>query len=61
MDNQHHQAPAKEVRRIDRILSQWTAGEIARMHCTEARAITKLREIRAALVSTLADAELEAR
>ena len=52
---------AIELRRIGRILRQWTDGEIARMHGTEARGITRLREIRAALVRTLADAELEAR
>jgi len=53
--------PTRELRRIDRILSQWTDGELAHLHGTEARGITRLREIRAALVPTLADAQLETR
>ena len=56
--------PAKELRRIDRILSQWTDSEIASTHGAEARGIARLREIREALgrlvgKSTDAGAELD--
>ena len=44
--------PAKESRRIDHILSQWTDSEIARMHGAEARGSARLREIREALGRT---------
>jgi hypothetical protein len=45
------------LRQIDRILSQWTDDEIARMHGTEARANARLLEIRAALEHTLMNTE----
>src|SRR5437763_17194746 len=41
--------PAAELRRIDRILSQWSDDEILSMHGTEARDIARLLEIRAEL------------
>ena len=44
--------PAKELRQIDRIVSQRTDSEIARMHGAEAGGIVRLREIREALGRT---------
>ena len=46
--------PAKELRRIDRILNQWTDSEIAGMYGADARGVARLREIRQALGRTLA-------
>jgi hypothetical protein len=53
MDTTEGLRPATELRQIDRILSQWTADEIARMPGDEARGIARLLEIRANLIQRL--------